>query len=160
MKQPAPALTVEALNPTSQRLYVAAIPLQAAAGPGLGTRIYFPHLPQIETGQLVGLISLRSDPGLGGNPNISGGAVNPIGFLNLNSFNYFTRLLITIVNKRGEILFDRIPYASLYPINGKVKRYNAVNIDSRNCFLSFPAGTTIGGNINANIGFYMNHQPQ
>ena len=160
MKQPAQVLTVEALNPTSQRLFVATVPLQAAAGPGLGTRIYFPHLPQIETGQLVGLISLVSGPGLSGPGNISLGAINPIGFLNLNAFNYFTRLLVTIVNKRGEVLFDRIPYASLFPINGKVKRYNAVNIDSRNSFLSFPPGTTISGNINANIGFYMNYQPQ
>lgn len=159
MRQPARALTVEALNPTSQRLYLASIPLQAAAGPGLGNRIYFPHLPQIEAGQLVGLIALSAFSGPAGNPgNISQGAIVPINAANLSVFNYLTSLLVTLVNKRGEVLFDRIPYATLFPINGKVKRYNAVNIDSRNSFFTFPAGTIISGNINANLGFYMNYQ--
>lgn len=161
MKRNGQGLTVEALNPTTQRLYVAAIPLNSNSGPGLGNRVYFPHLPQIEAGQIVGIIALSAGFGTAGAPpNISLGAVNPIGSLNLNAFNYLTRLLVTIVNKRGEVLFNNVPYASLFPINGKVKRYNAVDVDSRNCFFTFPSGTTISGNINANLGFYMNYQPQ
>jgi hypothetical protein len=161
MRQRAPALTVKALNPTAQRLYTAAIPLQAAAGLGLGNRVYFPHLPQIETGQLVGLVALSAFAGPAGNAgNISQSAPIPIGYANVSVFNYLTSLMVSLVNKGGEVIFDRIPYASLFPINGKVKRYNAVNLDSRNCFFTFPAGTIISGNINANLGFYMNYQPQ
>lgn len=149
---------VNSLNPPAQRLHIESITVSAGVN-STAERIYWPHLPILETGQLVGLIALSAFAGPQGNPgNISAGTVIPNPSANVSSFNYLSNLFVTIVNRDGVTLFDRIPYSTLFPFNGKIKRYNAVNIDTRKCFFSFVSGTIISGNITANLGFYMNYQ--
>jgi hypothetical protein len=70
----------------------------------------------------------------------------------------FNTLFVTIVNTKGEILFNMIPYASLYPINGKIFPYNAVNIDTKKCYFTYSPGVRIGGPLSAQLGFLMNYQ--
>lgn len=148
------------LNPPGERLHTQFFTIsEATAAPVAATRIYFPHLPILETGQIVGLIALSAFAGPDGNaPNVSPNVTFPMPSQSVSSFNFLTALFVTLVNKQGETLFDRIPYSTLFPFNGKIKRYNAVNLDTRKCFFTFPSGTIVSGNITAALGFYLNYQ--
>jgi hypothetical protein len=148
-----------ALNPSGERFHIEAITVSTGAAVSIPERIYWPHLPILETGQIVGLLALSAFAGPSGNPsNISPNTVNPAPSFNVSSFNYLQNLFVTLVNKNGETLFDRIPYSTLFPFNGKIKKYNAVNLDTRKCFFSFASGTIISGQITAQIGFILNYQ--
>jgi hypothetical protein len=146
------------MNPEAGRLHLEFIALTSnnnVAAPG--QKIFFPHIPILESGQIVGIIATSALGGpFGQTGNISNDTIIPAsGFSNVSVFNYLTELFVTIVNKNGETLFNSIPYSTLFPFDGKVKPYNAVNIDTRRCFFSFPAGTLISGNETAGIGFYI-----
>jgi hypothetical protein len=150
---------VNELNPKGERFHIEAITVSRGAAVSIPERIYFPHLPVLETGQMVGLVALSAFAGPNGNPgNISPNTINPELSTNVSTFNYLLNLFVTLVNKNGEVLFDRIPYSTLFPFNGKIKRYNAVNLDTRKCYFSFASGTLINGNITAQIGFLMTRQ--
>jgi len=159
---------VNPLNPTAQRLHVVTIPISApstALTVFPSNRVYFPHLPVIEVGQLVGLISFVAtglNSPFGEPQNISPDNIGPGSVKNLSTLGVLAggmeNVLITIVNKSGDVIFNQIPYASLFPIKGKIKPYNAVNIDSRNCYLSFPPFTDLIPNTVVNIGFLMQYQ--
>jgi hypothetical protein len=90
-------------------------------------------------------------------PNISSlfydGNSNIDGFIGIGY-----SLFLTIVNKNNEILFENIPYNTLFPLNGKIHKYNAVNIDTRKSYFSFAAGTLPAGNWDASLIFIMNYQ--
>lgn len=160
------AVTVNKLNPTSQRAYLASINVvDGVNAPTPGSRVYFPHLPQIEAGQIVGISAFVGVRGPGATPqNISQFAPYPFGVINAGyqaGFEVAQLLLVTLVNKSGEILFDRVPFGLLYPILGRVQRYNAVNLDSRACYFTFPGALPVlAPNVpyNANLMFYMNYQ--
>jgi hypothetical protein len=154
-------------NPEGARLHMASIPV-SVPNPNVFTaiavgRVYFPHLPVIETGQLVGLCSFvatgLSQPfgkpgniGIGNIIPFTGSTnVNPNGVLSGGMENIF----ITIVNKKKEVLFNQVPYSLLFPIDGKIQPFNAVNIDSRSSYFSFPPGVDLIPNLVANLGFYM-----
>jgi len=150
--------SVNELNPSGQRFHIESITVSAGVN-STAERIYWPHLPILESAQIVGLVSLSAFAGPNGNPgNISPNTVNPGPSQNVSSFNYLLNLFVTIVNKKGETLFDRIPYSTIFPFNGKIKLYNAVNIDTRKCFFSFAAGTIISGNVTAQMGFLLNYE--
>jgi len=160
-------------NPTGKRLHFQPIVLSKnGSPPGPSGKIYFPHIPQIETGQLVGLFSGAGFESLGGAPvsgNVSPGTYVPVGPSNVggilvvpsnvNSVGFgFNTLFVTIVNKKGETIFEKIPYSALYPIQGKIRQYSAVDIDSRMCYFSIAPTTILSGEIVAWLGFYMNYQ--
>jgi len=160
-------------NPTGQRLHFQPIILSRNGNPpGPGAKIYFPHIPQIETGQLVGLICGAGFQSLNGAPvagNVSATTYIPVGPTNIggievvpvcvNSVGFgFDNLFVTLVNKKGETLFSQIPYSALYPILGKIRQYNAVEIDSRQCYFNIAPTTVLTGEVIAWLGFYMNYQ--
>lgn len=150
---------VDILNPTGERFYLYTQNIINDGAPANSTnRIYLNHTPQIEKGQLVGLASTLKGTGVFASlPNISplwyDGANNLDGF-----FGISYSLFLTIVNKNNEILFENIPYNTLFPFAGKIHKYNAVNIDTRKSYFSFAAGTLPGGNWNASLIFIMNYQ--
>lgn len=144
-------------NPPAERFHIESMVLAPdGLTPGDASRIYFNHIPQIETGQLVGLISLGAF-NLFGN-NISGSTTIPIASNTLQAVFGFYGLFVTIVNTKGETLFSQIPYSILYPIAGRIKPYNAVNIDSRKSFFSFAPGAIPSGPLTAQLGFLMQYQ--
>jgi len=146
-------------NPPAERFHIESMVLAAdSLGIGDASRIYFNHIPQIEVGQLVGLISQGEFNALFIPPNISPQTVIPIPSLTLDVFLGFNNLFVTIVNKKGETLFSQIPYCTLFPLNGKIKPYNAVNIDSRKSFFSFTPGVALVGPLTAQLGFLMRYQ--
>jgi hypothetical protein len=150
---------VNELNPSGERFHIEAITVSQGASVSIPERIYWPHLPILETGQIVGLVALSAFAGPNGNPpNISPNTIIPEPSQSVSVFNYLQNLFVTLVNKNGEVIFSNIPYSTLFPFNGKIKRYNAVNLDTRKCFFSFASGTIINGNITAHIGFLMNYQ--
>lgn len=149
---------VNELNPRAERLHIESIPVSRGVAVSIPERIYWPHLPILETGQLVGLIALSAFAGPAGNPGNIANFSAITESSNISSFNYLQNLFVTLVNKNNEVLFSAIPYSTLFPFNGKIKRYNAVNLDTRKCFLSFASGTVINGDINALLGFLMNYQ--
>jgi hypothetical protein len=150
---------VNELNPSGERFHIEAITVSQGASVSIPERIYWPHLPILETGQIVGLVALSAFAGPNGNPgNISPNTVIPNPSQSVSNFNYLQNLFVTLVNKNGEVLFSNIPYSTLFPFNGKIKRYNMVNLDTRKCFFSFVSGTIISGQITAHIGFLMNYQ--
>ena len=150
---------VNILNPTGERFYLYTQNIINAGAPVSSTnRVYLNHTPQIEQGQLVGLASTLKNTGVTASlPNISSlwydGVNNLDGFIGI-SYSLF----LTIVNKNNEVLFENIPYNTLFPLNGKIHKYNAVNIDTRKSYFSFAAGTIPGGNWNASLIFIMNYQ--
>lgn len=145
------------LNFIGQRVHVQSMVLAPDAfGPGLGNRVYFDHIPVIETGQLVGLFTQGNFFGI--SSNISSNTCLPIQSNTLNILRGFNECYITIVNKKDEILFNNIPYSSLYPINGKVKPYNAVNIDSKKSFISVAPGAVPTGPLTFQVSFIMRYQ--
>lgn len=161
------ALVGNEYNPEGARLHMASIPV-SVPNPNVLTaiavgRVYFPHLPVIETGQLVGLCSFVAtglNPPFGKPGNISAGNIIPFTGSNNITTNAvlaggMENIFITIVNKKKEVLFNQVPYSLLFPIDGKIQPFNAVNIDSRNCFFSFPPGVDLLPNLVANLGFYM-----
>ncbi len=144
-------------NPPAKRFHIESMVLAGAGSfPGDASRIYFNHIPQIETGQLVGLIALGRFTGIGN--NISANTVIPIDSLTMQQVTGFNSLFVTIVNTKGETLFSQIPYSILYPISGRIKPYNAVNIDSRKSFFSFAPGAILSGPLTAQLGFLMQYQ--
>jgi hypothetical protein len=150
---------VDILNPTGERFYLYTQNIINDGAPANSTnRIYLNHTPQLEKGQLVGLASTLKNTGvIASNPNIS-----PLWYDNANNLDGFFgisySLFLTIVNKNNEILFENIPYNTLFPLNGKIHKYNAVNIDTRKSYFSFAAGTLPGGFWNASLIFIMNYQ--
>ena len=149
---------VDILNPKGERFHLYTQTLINAGVPTSNTqRIYLNHTPQLETGQIVGIFSTASFAGPGSQPaNISPQNYN--GYSNVGNFSFLYQLYVTIVNKKDVVLFDRIPYSSLFPFNGKIHKYNAINVDTRKCYFSFAAGTVLSGNIDVNLTFIMNYQ--
>jgi hypothetical protein len=145
-------------NPPAQRYHIESFIL---AGPGVlftdSARIYWDQIPQIETGQLVGLF-IQGEWFAKGINNISSTTPIPQQSFTTDVLRGFNTLFVTIVNTKGEILFNMIPYASLYPINGKIFPYNAVNIDTKKCYFTYSPGVRIGGPLSAQLGFLMNYQ--
>ena len=157
MRKPKPANNK--YNPTAQRYHIESMVLSSNVGViGDASRIYFNHIPQIETGQLVGLFSQGRIPIPFNQSNISPNTTIPFNATTLNTLTGFNNLFVTIVNSKGDTLFSQIPYSALFPFNGRIKPYNAVNIDSRKCFFSFSPGAAVGGNLTAQIGFLMQYQ--
>jgi len=147
------------LNPTGQRFYLYTQQIISGNLTQSATRIYLKnHTPQLETGQLVGLASTLKNSGVGG----SFANISPLFYDNYNNLDGFIgiaySLFLTIVNKKGEILFENIPYTTLFPYDGKIHKYNAVNIDTRKSYFSFAAGSLPAGNWNASLIFIMNYQ--
>ena len=149
---------VDILNPTAERFYLYTQNIISGGAPTNAiNRIYLNHTPQLETGQMVGLASTASFNGPQGNPpNISNTFYDNNS--NVGNFSFLYQLYLTIVNKNNEIIFENIPYSTLFPYNGKIHKYNAVNIDTRKSYFSFAAGTVLSGNINASLIFLMNYQ--
>ena len=149
---------VDILNPTAERFYLYTQNIISGGAPTNATqRIYLNHTPQLETGQMVGLASTSSFTGPGSNPaNISPNFYDTNA--NVGNFSFLYQLYLTIVNKNNEAIFENIPYSTLFPFNGKIHKYNAVNIDTRKSYFSFAAGTVLSGNINASLIFLMNYQ--
>lgn len=149
---------VDILNPAGERFYLYTQNIISGGDPTNATqRIYFNHTPQIETGQMVGLASTASFNGPGG----TSANISPLFYdqnSNVGNFSFLFQLYVTIVNKSNEAIFQNIPYSTLFPINGKIHRYNAVNIDTRKSYFSFAAGTVLSGNIDASLIFIMNYQ--
>jgi hypothetical protein len=146
------------LNPTGQRFYLYTQQIISGNVTQSATRIYLNHTPQIETGQIVGIAATSkiSGPGVGQPGNISQLFYN--GTTNVGAFTYLDQLFLTLVNKNDETIFQNIPYSTLYPFNGKIHKYNAVNIDTRKSYFSFASGVIITGDISANLIFVMNYQ--
>ena len=148
---------VNALNPTGQRFYLYSQQIINTTLTQSATRIYMNHTPQIETGQIVGIAVTSSQFGPAVAPaNIS--INNFDGTTNVGASNYADQLFVTLVNKNNEVIFQNIPCSTLFPFNGKIHKYNAVNIDTRKSYFSFSAGTPISGNIVINLIFIMNYQ--
>jgi hypothetical protein len=149
---------VDILNPTAERFYLYTQNIISGGSPTNATnRIYLNHTPQLENGQMVGLASTSSFGGPALNPaNISNTFYD--NNINVGNFSFLYQLYLTIVNKNNEIIFENIPYSTLFPFNGKIHKYNAVNIDTRKSYFSFAAGTVLTGNINASLIFLMNYQ--
>jgi len=150
---------VDILNPTGQRFYLYTQNIIDTGGSVSNiNRVYLNHTPQLETGQLVGLASTLKNSGVGG----SFANISPLFYDNYNNLDGFIgiaySLFLTIVNKKGEILFENIPYTTLFPYDGKIHKYNAVNIDTRKSYFSFAAGSLPAGNWNASLIFIMNYQ--
>jgi hypothetical protein len=144
-------------NPTAQRFHVESMILtDNALGLGDAARIYFNHIPQIEVGQLVGLFVQGNFFGIGN--NITSTTPIPLQSLTMTILTGFNNLFVTIVNKKGETLFSQIPYCTLFPVNGRIKPYNAVDIDSRKSYFSFSPGVSLTGPLTAQIGFLMQYQ--
>lgn len=153
-------------NPQSQRGHLLSfLVVNGVDTPAPGSRVYLPHTPQIETGQLVGLSSFMAVRGPAAqSPNISQFATVPIGSENVQDgpgAEVGKLLMLTVVNRSGEVIFEKIPLNLLFPFRGKVHRYNAVNIDSRACYLTWAGALPViaGTAYNVNIMFYMNFQP-
>lgn len=146
------------LNPTGQRFYLYSQTIIAnSTFVGQINRTYLEHTPQIENGQIVGLYACSAISGPNfNNANISGTNYN--GSLNIGSNNFLTQLYLTLVNKKGKIIFSQIPIALLFPYNGKIHLYNAVNIDMRKSYLTFAAGSIPANTMNVNLVFIMNFQ--
>ena len=152
-------------NPPSQRGHLLSfLVVNGVDTPAPGSRVYLPHTPQIETGQLVGLSTFIAVRGPGVGPNISQFAPVPIGSENVQDgpgAEVAKLLMLTIVNRSGEVIFEKIPLNLLFPLSGKIHRYNAVNIDSRACYLTWAGALPViaGTAYNVNIMFYINFQP-
>jgi hypothetical protein len=146
------------LNPTGERFYLYTQQIVAGNQTQDAQRIYLNHTPQIETGQIVGIAATSkiSGPGVGQPGNISNLFYN--GTTNVGAFTYLDQLFLTLVNRKNEMIFQNIPYSTLYPFNGKIHKYNAVNIDSRKSFFSFASGVIITGDVSASLIFIMNYQ--
>jgi hypothetical protein len=141
-----------------QRLHVQSMVLSPDSfGPGLGNRVFFDHIPVIEVGQLIGLFTLGNWNTLS-TANISNQNILPVQSNTMNIFVGFNETFITIVNKKGQNIFSQIPYSSLYPLNGKVKPYNAVNIDSRKSYIEIAPGSLPVGPLTFQIAFIMKYQ--
>ena len=145
------------LNPTGQRFYLYTQTI-IIGGQNVAdkNRIYLNHTPAIENGQLVGL-SIAADtlyPLQGPPRNIGPQFYTGDSNLIFGSLDVF----LTIVNKKDEVLFQNIPWASLFPFNGKIHRYNAVNIDTRKSYFSLATSPILPGNLNINVIFIMNYQ--
>lgn len=150
---------VNKYNPPAQRYHIESMILTPEAAPiGDASRVYFNHIPQIETGQLVGLIAQGRDPLIFGQSNISVNTTIPTQSSTIDILRGFNNLFVTIVNYKGETLFSQVPYSSLFPFNGRIKPYNAVNIDSRKCYFSLTPGATPNGPLSVQIGFLMQYQ--
>lgn len=147
-------------NPPAQRYHIESIILSPDSGGIIGdaSRVYFNHIPQIETGQLVGLFSQASLPNPFSQENISNNTTIPTNSQTIDILRGFNNLFVTIVNYKGQVLFSQIPYSTLFPFNGRIKPYNAVNIDSRKCFFSLTPGAIPTGPLSVQIGFLMNYQ--
>ena len=157
--------TNDLANPAFQRGHLLSfLVVNGVDTPAPGSRVYFPHTPQIETGQMVGIsafIAVRSPQG--GGPNISQLAPVPIGSENVQAgpgYQIAKLLVLNLVNRSGEILFQQTPFSLLFPFFGKIHRYNAVNLDSRACYVQWPGALPViaGTAYNINIMFYMNYQ--
>lgn len=146
------------LNPTGERFYLYTQQIIAGNQTQDAQRIYLNHTPQIETGQIVGIAATSkiSGPGVGQPGNISNLFYN--GTTNVGAFTYLDQLFLTLVNRKNEMIFQNIPYSTLYPFNGKIHKYNAVNIDSRKSYFSFASGVIITGDVSASLIFIMNYQ--
>lgn len=145
------------LNPTGQRFYLYSQTI-IIGGQNVSdkNRIYMNHTPAIEKGQLVGL-TIAADtlyPLQGPPRNIGPQFYNNDSNLIFGSLDVF----LTIVNKKGEVLFQNIPWTSLFPFNGKIHKYNAVNIDTRKSYFSLATSPLLPGNLNINVIFIMNYQ--
>jgi hypothetical protein len=148
---------VDILNPSAERFYLYT---QVLFNSGTSNqdvqRIYFNHTPQIETGQMVGLsMACMSLFPLAGPPQNISPLFNGV-YANL--IYGALDVYVTIVNTNNEILFQNIPWSSLYPYDGKIHKYNAVNIDTRKSYFSLAAGTFLPGDITINLIFLMNYQ--
>jgi len=146
------------LNPKGERFYLYTQQIVAGNQTQDAQRIYLNHTPQIETGQIVGIAATSkiSGPGVGQPGNISNLFYN--GTTNVGAFTYLDQLFLTLVNRKNEMIFQNIPYSTLYPFNGKIHKYNAVNIDSRKSYFSFASGVIITGDVSASLIFIMNYQ--
>ena len=158
-----PDIDTEA-NPAFQRGHLLSfLVVNGVDTPAPGSRVYFPHTPQIETGQMVGISAFIAVRGVGTSPNISQFAPVPIGSQNVENgvgFEISSLLTISLVSKSGEVLFQQTPVNLLFPIQGKVHRYNAVNLDSRASYVQWPGALPVisGTAYNINLMFYMNYQ--
>jgi len=148
---------VNELNPTGQRFYLYSQQIINTTLSQSATRIYLNHTPQIETGQIVGIAATSASNGPAAAPaNIS---INNLdGTTNVAAGNYLDQLFLTLINKNDEVIFQNIPYSTLFPFDGKIHKYNAVKIDTRKSYFSFSAGVIISGNITVNLIFLMNYQ--
>jgi hypothetical protein len=159
MKKPQTA--ANKYNPPAQRFHIESMILSPDAAPiGDASRIYFNHIPQIETGQLVGLFTQGRDTFVFNQSNISFNTTIPTQSQTIDILRGFNNLFVTIVNYKGDTLFSQIPYSSLFPFNGRIKPYNAVNIDSRKSYFSLTPGAVANGPLSVQIGFLMQYQPK
>lgn len=156
---------IDQANPQSERGHLLTfLVVNGVDTPTPGSRVYLPHTPQIETGQLVGLSSFMAVRGPAAqNPNISQFAPVPIGAENVQDgpgAEIGKLLMLTVVSRSGEVLFEKIPLNLLFPFRGKIHRYNAVNIDSRACYLTWAGALPViaGTAYNVNLMWYMNYQ--
>jgi len=147
-----------ALNPTGQRFYLYTQQIIFGNVSQSLTRIYLNHTPQLEIGQIVGVAATSKifGPVIGQPGNITQQFYD--GTTNVGAFTFLDQLFLTLVNKNDEVIFQNIPYSTLFPFNGKIHKYNAVNIDTRKSYFSFAAGVFVAGNVSASLIFIMNYQ--
>jgi hypothetical protein len=140
-------------NPTAKTLHVEHINIVNNATLAGSNRIYFPYIPAIETGYIVGVFSLR------GRVNISENTILPQNpSTNLNSVtNPSIRFVtVTLVNKAGVTLISEYPYLLLFPDNGNITPLHLVNLDTKKCFFQFVPGFVVPTNsITAPLAFYL-----
>jgi len=155
---------VDILNPTGQRfyLYQQQITLNQQLL-GDQNRLYLNHTPILENSQIVGLLSFSgsafpSNPASG---NISQQNLRGLDVINaqyLGNGNWIRKTYLTLVNKKNEVLFSQIPLSTLLPINGKIHKYNAVNIDTRKSFFSFTPVNFVNFDTLIGVGFVLNYE--
>lgn len=155
---------VDILNPTGQRfyLYEQQITLNQQLL-GDQNRLYLNHTPIIENSQIVGLLSFSGSayPTNPASGNISQQTIYGPNVLNaqyLGNGNWIRKTYLTLVNKNNEVLFNQIPISTLLPINGKIHKYNAVNVDTRKSYFSFTPVGFVNFETQISIGFVLNYE--
>lgn len=155
---------VDILNPTGQRfyLYEQQITLNQQLL-GDQNRLYLNHTPIIENSQIVGLLSFSGSPypTNPGSGNISQQSIYGPNVLNaqyLGNGNWIRKTYLTLVNKNNEVLFNQIPISTLLPFNGKIHKYNAVNVDTRKSYFSFTPVGIVNFETQISIGFVLNYE--
>ena len=152
-------LTDNKYNPIAQRRELVSVSINNTLIPGgVGARVYFNHIPQIETGQMVGLYACISTPNNLLQNNISPNTNNPSNLRTQSAATNLEGLFVTIVNKKGDTLFSQFPFSLLFPLNGRILPLNAVNIDSRKSFFTFSGNIPPADRSSAQLVFLMNYQ--
>jgi hypothetical protein len=146
-------------NPIGQRRQLVSITLNGTLIPfGTGARIYFDHIPNIETGQVTGLFACAATPNNLLQDNISVNVTFPAFLRAQSAATNIEGLYVTLVNKKGDTLISQIPFSLLYPFNGRILPINAVDLDSRKCFFTFSGGVPVADRSAAQLVFVMNYQ--